>query len=144
MVCVFKDVNVIRNDNEWYFMIINKHESDSGILSFLVLSPDRLYIWLNSTKVYILSTVTDNCPTWISGRGRMAVEIISWSTKAMWPGFGSNSWICSQRRCRQRLRTQLLEWQKMLVLQFYTPKRWVTNSRYIAGQWLNMCGRAAL
>ena len=33
--------------------------------------------------VHILSPVIDNCPTWIKGRERMAVEMISWpiSTK---------------------------------------------------------------
>ena len=46
---------------------------------FLDLRP--LYNRLNSTKVHILSTETYNCPSWISGRERMAVEIISWSTK---------------------------------------------------------------
>ena len=28
--------------------------------------------------VHILSPVSDNCSSWISGRGRMAVEIFSW------------------------------------------------------------------
>ena len=28
--------------------------------------------------MHILSLVTDNCPTWISGRERMAVEMVSW------------------------------------------------------------------
>ena len=37
--------------------------------------------------VHILSPVTDNCPSWISGRERTDVEIISWpiSTKRMLP-----------------------------------------------------------
>ena len=33
---------------------------------------------LRRTRLTMLSPVTDNCPIWISGRGRMAVEIISW------------------------------------------------------------------
>ena len=32
---------------------------------------------VNQYKVTILSPVTDNCPTWISGRERMTVEIVS-------------------------------------------------------------------
>ena len=42
--------------------------------------------------VHIFSPVTNNCPTWISGRGRMAVEIISWpiSTKECCQTRGSN------------------------------------------------------
>ena len=48
--------------------------------------PKRL---LNQYLVHVLSKVTDN---WISGRGRMVVEIISWpiSTKVMWPGWQLN------------------------------------------------------
>ena len=38
------------------------------------LRPKRL----TSTKVHIHPPVTDNCPTWGSGRERMAVESISW------------------------------------------------------------------
>ena len=32
--------------------------------------------------MHILSPETDNCPSWISGRERMTVENISWSTSA--------------------------------------------------------------
>ena len=40
----------------------------------------------------ILLPVTDNCPTWISGRERMAVEMISWPIcmKECFVGRGSN------------------------------------------------------
>ena len=34
----------------------------------------------NWPLVHILSRVTDNCSPWISGRERMAVEMISWRT----------------------------------------------------------------
>ena len=45
--------------------------------------PKPLCSWQASQAVYqylvhILSLVTDNCSSWISGRGRMAVEIFSW------------------------------------------------------------------
>ena len=42
--------------------------------------------------MHILSPVTDNCPSWISGRERMAVEIISWpiSTKESYRAWGSH------------------------------------------------------
>ena len=52
---------------------------------------DRLPKWLTST-VHIFSPVTDNCPTWISGRDRMAMEMISWpiSTKERCPTWRSN------------------------------------------------------
>ena len=33
---------------------------------------------VNQYLVHILSPVTDNCSSWISGRGRMAVEMFSW------------------------------------------------------------------
>ena len=46
---------------------------------FLGKPPRQFYQYL----VHILSPVTDNCYSWISGRGRMAVEMFSWpvSTK---------------------------------------------------------------
>ena len=28
--------------------------------------------------IHILTPVTDNCPTWVRGRGQMAKQIISW------------------------------------------------------------------
>ena len=36
--------------------------------------------------------VTDNCPSWISGSGRLTIELISWSisTKLMLPSWDSN------------------------------------------------------
>ena len=44
--------------------------------------------------VHILLPVTDNCPSLISGRERMAIEIISWpnSTKECCWTWGSNPW----------------------------------------------------
>ena len=43
--------------------------------------------------VQILSPVTDNCSSWISGRGRMAVEMFSWPSlhERMCRTWGSNS-----------------------------------------------------
>ena len=43
--------------------------------------------------VHILSPVTDNCSSWISGRGRMAIEIFSWPSlhERMCRMWGSNS-----------------------------------------------------
>ena len=48
--------------------------------------------------VHTLSPVTDNCPSWISGRGRLTEEMISWSTSAKnWAGILTcGTWICSQ------------------------------------------------
>ena len=47
---------------------------------------------LGSLPVHIPSPVTDICPSWISGRERMPVEIISWpiSTKQCCQSWGSN------------------------------------------------------
>ena len=43
--------------------------------------------------MHILSPVTDSCSSWISGRGRMAVEIFSWPSlyERMCRTLGSNS-----------------------------------------------------
>ena len=43
--------------------------------------------------MHILSPVTDNCSSWISGRGSMAVEIFSWPSlhERMFRTWGSNS-----------------------------------------------------
>ena len=43
--------------------------------------------------VHILSPVTDNCSSWISGRGRIAVEIFSWPSlhERMCRTWGSSS-----------------------------------------------------
>ena len=42
--------------------------------------------------MHIISPVTDNCPTWVSARERMAIEMISWpiSTKECCRTEGSN------------------------------------------------------
>ena len=42
--------------------------------------------------MHILLSVTDNCPTWISDRKRMAIEMVSWpiSMKECWRTRGSN------------------------------------------------------
>ena len=69
--------------------------SQSVILLTLFLGRFRptKRLTVNQYLVLILLPVTDNCPPWINGRGRMAEEIISWpiSTKVMCPGWGSNS-----------------------------------------------------
>ena len=56
---------------------------------FLSKPPRQFYQYL----VHILSPVTDNCSSWISGRGRMAVEIFSWPSlhERMCRTWGSNS-----------------------------------------------------
>ena len=43
--------------------------------------------------MHILSPVTDNCSSWISGRGRMDIEFISWPSlhERMCTAWGSNS-----------------------------------------------------
>ena len=57
----------------------------NGVMSSAVSLPNHTFTgqawsskWLTSI-VHILSPETDNCPSWISGRERMTVEIISWS-----------------------------------------------------------------
>ena len=67
------------------------------MFNLLTLFQGRLIpplIAVEQDLVHILSPVTDNCLSWISRRGRMAVEIISWpvSTNVMWQGWDSNSW----------------------------------------------------
>ena len=57
--------------------------------------PGQAYIWVdNQYLVLILSPVTDNCSTWISGRERLIIEMISWpiSTKERCLTGGSNPW----------------------------------------------------
>ena len=56
---------------------------------FLGKPPMAVYQYL----VHILSPVTDNCSSWISGRGRMAVEVFSWLClhERMCLTWGSNS-----------------------------------------------------
>ena len=53
--------------------------------------------------MHILSPVTDNCSSWISGRGRMAVEMFSWPSlhERMCRTWGSNSGplACQANRC---------------------------------------------
>ena len=46
--------------------------------------------WITSAKCNLLSPLTGNCLSWISGRWRMAIEIISWtiSPKVMWTDWG--------------------------------------------------------
>ena len=56
---------------------------------FLGKPPRQFYQYL----VHILSPVTDNCSSWISGRGRMAVEMFSWPNlhERICRTWGSNS-----------------------------------------------------
>ena len=61
--------------------------------------------------MHMLSPVTDNCPSWINGRERMTVEIVSWpiSTKECCRTQGSNprpSAYLRRMRIRQRYRTR--------------------------------------
>ena len=48
----------------------------------------------------IVLSVTDNCPSWISGRGRITAQMISWSVSTKfcdWAGIRTwDPWICSQ------------------------------------------------
>ena len=64
-VCFHGPVKTIKVISSW-----------SVNLSTLFLPQGRLPKRLTSTKWP--SSVTDNCPTWISGRERMAEEFISW------------------------------------------------------------------
>ena len=61
--------------------------------------------FVNQNLVHILSPVTDNCPSWISGREKMVVEIISClnSMKECCLTWGSNTrmHIWSSYRARQ-------------------------------------------
>ena len=57
-------------------MVMSRRSVGLTIFFLGRLRPKRL---TNRTYlVHILSPVTDNCPSWISGRERMAIEIISW------------------------------------------------------------------
>ena len=40
--------------------------------------PNTLFLGKTPRQMHILSPVIDNCPSWTSGRERMALEIISW------------------------------------------------------------------
>ena len=73
LTCLFVCVEVLRPSQP------------SGVMSSAVSLPNHTFTgqaqsskWLTSI-VHILSPETDNCPSWISGRERMAVENISWS-----------------------------------------------------------------
>ena len=50
--------------------------------------------WLTSTQCAIHSSVTDNCPSWISVWGRMTIEMISWCGRGGIPT--CDPWICNQ------------------------------------------------
>ena len=72
-VCLFVCVEVLRPSQP------------NGVMSSAVSLPNHTFTGqAESSKrltsiVHILSPETDNCPSWISGRGRMTVENISWS-----------------------------------------------------------------
>ena len=57
------------------------------LITLFLSKPPRQYL------VYIISPVNENCSTWISGRGRMAVELFSWPSlhDIMCRTSGSNS-----------------------------------------------------
>ena len=57
------------------------------LITLFLSKPPRQYL------VYIISPVNENCSTWISGRGRMAVELFSWPSlhEIMCRTSGSNS-----------------------------------------------------
>ena len=63
-----------------------------GSVNLTTLFMGRLPKRLTSTKCTSFSPVTDSCPTWISGRKKMAIEIPSWpiSTKECCRTRGSN------------------------------------------------------
>ena len=60
--------------------------------------------------MHILSSVTDNCPIWNSGRERRAVEIISWPilSKVMWPDCGL--WIEVSQITNERAHDKPTKW----------------------------------
>ena len=79
----------------WFcFTAVQHILGHSGAVSYLTTlflrKPPNQFI---STWCTFFSPVTDNCSSWISGRGRMAVEIISWPNLhgRMCQMWGSNS-----------------------------------------------------
>ena len=99
--------------------------------------------------MHILSPVTDNCPSWISGRERMAVEIISWpiSTKDCRQTWGLSPWLSAYQAdahptelprpalpviCTMEFVSEtetLLQWDVNVLVEFYLRTEW----------WLLMC-----
>ena len=62
-----------------FVLILNVRVNSYGHVG-MVSSPNQTISRASLTKlVHILSLVTDNNPSWTSGRRRMAIEIISWS-----------------------------------------------------------------
>ena len=81
----------------WVFAL--RHSNSISVIqrwsvSLLTCSWAGLDPAVSRFRVHILLPVTHNCPSWISGRGRITIEIISWSIfkKVMSPGCGSNTW----------------------------------------------------
>ena len=62
----------------WLYLVFYGHSTH--FRSFRARSVNLAILFLGKYQylVSILSPVTDNCPSWISGRERMVVEIISW------------------------------------------------------------------
>ena len=48
----------------------------------------------STNLVHILSPVTDNCSSWISGRGRVAVEMFSWPSRHVYTKRISKVLLC--------------------------------------------------
>ena len=76
------DLHVHLQGNQIHWVVVLAFYGPLTLLrSFPVRSVNLSTLFLDKPYqylVHILSPVTDNCPSWISGRERMAVEIISW------------------------------------------------------------------
>ena len=76
--------------------------------------------------VHILSSVTDNCCSWISGRGRMATEIFSWPSlheEFACRGVRTRGRLHAKRTCfwssyRARQTNALLKWRFYLSIAY--------------------------
>ena len=55
----------------WFNVSVNNYGHVERVLAGLDISG-------NQYLAHIFSPVTDNCPTWISSREKMALEMISW------------------------------------------------------------------
>ena len=74
----------------------------------------------NQYLVHILSPVTDNCSSWIRGRGRMAVEMLSWPSlqkECAGRGDRTRGRLRAKRTCfRSSYRArQQMKWQDVSV-----------------------------
>ena len=76
--------------------------------------------------VHILPAITDNCSSWISGRGRMAVEMFSWPSlheRMCLPSGHTSNWaaVPGQYRAEPIVRSILMtySWYSHCAIQSY-------------------------